>query len=972
MKTIAFLSRAIIAFCLFFTCESLLADGPSLPNKRQAERCRAILESSLVDFYLPGCVDQEHGGYHQELDQNGAFRPGEKFLTLQARQLWFFSTIATANIRREASLDAAKKGYEFIQKHFRDAERGGYYSKVSREGQIVDNRKHAYLNAFVVYALVEYYRATQQPEVLQQAMELFKTLETRAHDAKHLGYEEFFTSDWKIVSDPKESGYVGAIGVKTYNTHLHLMEAFTSLYRETHDPLVGARLKELIEINTKTVKHPDYPCNIDAWHPDWTIVNTPQNLRASYGHDIECVWLVLDAVEALGQPVQSVREWAKSICNYSIEKGYDTKHHGFFYSGPLGKSADDRKKEWWPQCEALVAMLTMEKLTGESRFRQLFDETLDFVEKHQVAPKGSWWATLREDGSLGAQRSRTSMWQGAYHNGRAMLLCEQLLTRDATQADATPSHRAAAFETFKIWPAGKMPGTSRANPAEPEFVISDRRRPFYQISNVSEPTVAVFLAPESKRTGASVLVCPGGGMQRLAYEHEGLEIADWLNPIGITVFVLKYRVPGPSSTALMDVQRAMGLIRQRADLYQTDPDRISVMGFSAGGEVALLLATHFKERSYEPIDEADKITCRPTNACLLYTGGIKRGNELRPDIASKLDAKSTPSMFIAHAFGDDSINSLALAWQLKVAGIPCDVHIYKEGGHGFGARSSGLPLNGWKASYLQFLEAQGFMDKPFLGPYADKLATLLPTNEPIKRLSTDHQNLSIADGYAVQRRLVRQQLEGARPAGFKAAYTNAAAQKKFALEKPLFGVLYRSGRIDSAATNTIELGKSGSTMIETEIGYVVSNGLDISTHIESVAHIQGAFEAVVPVIELPANLRARMDGELTPVDSLAANIGSSRFLVGKSGGSPDNIDPNRIAIKLQKDGKTLHETSGNIVVGGQWKNLISIVNEIVDQGYTLHAGDLVICGALGEIHVADKGHYHVDYGSLGIVEFEMK
>jgi cellobiose epimerase len=372
-------------------------------------------------------VDVENGGYHQELDQNGKFKAGEKFLTLQSRQLWFFSTLAAAGIQREPSLDAAKKGYDFIRKHFYDSARGGYYSKVSSEGKTVDDRKHAYLNSFALYALVEYYRATHDKEVLKQAMELFQALEEHAHDTKHLGYEEFFTSDWKLVTDPKESGYVGAIGVKTYNTHLHLMEAFTSLYRETHDELVGKRLAELIDINMKTVKHPEYPCNIDAWLPDWTIVNTPQNLRASYGHDIECAWLVIDAVEALGRDTRSVSDWSTAICKYSIEHGYDTKHHGFFYSGPLGKMADDRKKEWWPQSEALVAMLTMEKLTGDKKYRQLFDETLDFVEKYQVAPNGSWWATLQEDGSPSSNRSRTSMWQGAYHNGRSMLLCEKLL-----------------------------------------------------------------------------------------------------------------------------------------------------------------------------------------------------------------------------------------------------------------------------------------------------------------------------------------------------------------------------------------------------------------------------------------------------------------------------------------------------------------------------------------------------------------
>lgn len=396
----------------------------------QADRCRRLLQTSVIDFYLPHCVDEQFGGYHQELDSNGKFTGQEKFLTLQARQLWFFSTLAVENIQRDAALSAARAGYQFIRKYFYDAERGGYVSKVARDGTIIDTRKHAYLNAFVIYALVEYYRATNDPKVLEQALELFNDLEKHAHDDENLGYDEFFYGDWKPIKDPKEAGYVGAIGVKTYNTHLHLMEAFTSLFRVSKNELVRRRLEELIAINTKTVKHPDYPCNIDAWNPDWSMVTTSQNLRASFGHDVECVWLVLDAANAIGRgesELGSLKQWAIETCQYSVNHGYDTKHGGFFYSGPLGANADDLKKEWWPQSEAIVAMLTMEKLTGNSDYRRYFDETLDFIEQHHVAPGGSWWATLNADGSLGNNRSKTSMWQGAYHNGRSLIESEKRL-----------------------------------------------------------------------------------------------------------------------------------------------------------------------------------------------------------------------------------------------------------------------------------------------------------------------------------------------------------------------------------------------------------------------------------------------------------------------------------------------------------------------------------------------------------------
>lgn len=246
----------------------------------------------------------------------------------------------------------------------------------------------------------------------------------------------------------------------------------------------------------------------------------------------------------------------------------------------------------------------------------------------------------------------------------------------ATMSAAEPS------ETFPLWPEGKAPGQTRVNADEGEQLVTSRRRTFKQYTNISVPDVAVFLASKEKRTGAAVLVCPGGGLQRLAYEHEGLEIAEWLNPLGISVFVLKYRVPAPSSTALLDAQRALGMIRQRADEFQIDTSRIGAMGFSAGGELVLLMATNHAQRGYEVIDDSDTFSCRPTHACLVYPGGLvsRRSGDLRPDIAEKLDPETTPGMFVVHAFSDASMNSFALGVELKRKRIPCEMHIYQEGG----------------------------------------------------------------------------------------------------------------------------------------------------------------------------------------------------------------------------------------------------------------------------------------------------
>ncbi|MBX3743874.1 MAG: AGE family epimerase/isomerase [Verrucomicrobiae bacterium] len=395
--------------------------------RRQAERCRNLLNRSVLNFYLPGSVDAVHGGYLEDWRDGRFVHRGERFLTLQARQLWFFATLAAGNHDRARCLEAAWAGYVFLERAFRDVRLGGYFSKTDDLGVPTDTRKHAYHNAFALYALVAYHRATRDRIVLRRAQDLFRTLDQRAHDPRHGGYIEFFHADWRPVTNPSESAYIGAIGTKTYNTHLHLLEAFAALYRVWPDAQLRVRLEELIRINTLTVQHPAYRFNLDGWTPDWRPVDSPGNHRASYGHDIECLWLTLDAVRALGLPEVPLHGWARGLAEYTLRYGYDTEHGGLFYAGEAGQPADDTRKEWWVQAEALVGLLELYRITGRPEHYQAFARTLDFIEQHQIAPDGGWWATLNENGSAHPNPSRSSMWQGAYHSGRALLLSSQIL-----------------------------------------------------------------------------------------------------------------------------------------------------------------------------------------------------------------------------------------------------------------------------------------------------------------------------------------------------------------------------------------------------------------------------------------------------------------------------------------------------------------------------------------------------------------
>ena len=415
------------SFCLH---KPLVAAEPVRPTTKilceRAEQCRQILKTNIVSFYLPACVDQKNGGYLEWLDGDKFAPTGQKFLTLQARQLWFFSTIAAEGIEKDAALRAARSGFDFIQSKFRDSVHGGYFAMVSDEGSPADRRKHVYLNSFTLYSIVAYYRASNDPTALNAAQSLFRTMEEKCYDKTHGGYVEFFEENWTPILDRSAQSFIGKGGTKTYNTHLHVLEAFTELYRVWPDPLVRQRLEETLLINTQTVRLPEYGCNVDGFTPEWTPIQTPENRRASYGHDVEGAWLCLDAARALSNSPRLLRGWAEGLVSYSLQHGYDNQHGGFYNSGPLGKASDDTNKVWWVQAEALVALLELYKLSGDVRYYQAFEETLSFITKHQLAPGGSWWTSCQADGTP-LNNLRTSMWQGGYHNGRAMILSAALL-----------------------------------------------------------------------------------------------------------------------------------------------------------------------------------------------------------------------------------------------------------------------------------------------------------------------------------------------------------------------------------------------------------------------------------------------------------------------------------------------------------------------------------------------------------------
>ncbi len=240
-------------------------------------------------------------------------------------------------------------------------------------------------------------------------------------------------------------------------------------------------------------------------------------------------------------------------------------------------------------------------------------------------------------------------------------------------------------------------------------------KPVIRIGNVSVPTLTVY-PPKTPNTGAAIVVFPGGGYNILAIDLEGTEVCDWLNSAGITCVLVKYRVPatGPypkSDAALQDAQRAMGIVREHATEWHIDPKRIGVLGFSAGAHLSAAISTHYDKRLYDPIDAADQLSCRPDFALIIYPGYLALADKdfaPNPDINPTAD---TPPTFIVQA-EDDPVhveNATVYFLQLKKAKVPAELHIYAEGGHGYGLRPTKLPVTTWPQTAQIWLRTIGIL-----------------------------------------------------------------------------------------------------------------------------------------------------------------------------------------------------------------------------------------------------------------------
>ena len=270
-----------------------------------------------------------------------------------------------------------------------------------------------------------------------------------------------------------------------------------------------------------------------------------------------------------------------------------------------------------------------------------------------------------------------------------------------------------------IW-LGKPPGETKELPPEQDVTKPGQKdaggKPIIRLTNVSIPTVSLYRPPKDKDSGTSIIICPGGAHQILAFNHEGTEVAEWLSTLGVTGIVLKYRVPTRTPdgqrwlAAVQDAQRAVSLVRAKANEWELNPQRIGILGFSAGGETAGL-TSYFADRQYEAADEIDQVSCRPDFTMLIYPAYFEKKGEptkIREDVTI---TKNSPPTFLVHAWDDPVtvFSSLHIATELRKVGVPTELHVYSTGGHGYGMRDTGHDVNTWPERAADWLKQNGLL-----------------------------------------------------------------------------------------------------------------------------------------------------------------------------------------------------------------------------------------------------------------------
>ncbi|MDH7461434.1 AGE family epimerase/isomerase [Chitinophagaceae bacterium 26-R-25] len=384
-------------------------------NLTQYKNELAVELDNILQYWIDHTIDEESDGFYGKIDnENKVDNKAPKGSVLNARILWTFA--AAFNFTKEKKyLEVAARAFDYIAKHFIDKENGGVYWTVDYSGQPLDTKKQIYALSFALYAASEYYRASHLPEVKQMAIDLYNAIEKYSYDPVKGGYFEAFTKDWKPIADLRLSEK-DANEKKTMNTHLHVLEAYTNLYRVEQASAVKQSIHNLLSVfDGHIINQQTHHLKL-FFDEDW---NTRGQI-ISYGHDIEAAWLLLEAAEAIGD-----EEWIGKMKINAIKMA-DAAAEGLDKDGGLWYEIENnhlvKEKHWWPQAEAMVGFFNAAQVSGNEKYIQRSMGSWQFTKQYILDTKnGEWFWGVREDYSIMPNEDKAGLWKCPYHNGRACL-----------------------------------------------------------------------------------------------------------------------------------------------------------------------------------------------------------------------------------------------------------------------------------------------------------------------------------------------------------------------------------------------------------------------------------------------------------------------------------------------------------------------------------------------------------------------
>jgi mannobiose 2-epimerase len=379
------------------------------------------LFANILPFWMVFTPDPLNGGFYGALtNENEVKNDAPRSAVLYGRILWTFSS-AYRLYRVMGAYETARIAYDYILAHFIDPENGGAYWSVDAHGQPLDPRKHSYAQAFMIYGLAEYARASAETEPLELAKDLFRKLEDHARDRRYGGYVEGCSRDWGVLEDMRLSDKEPNCR-KSMNTLLHVMEAYTNLLRVWDDPELRDALRDLIQMFLQHVICPGADHQDLFFDDDWTVL--PERNHISYGHDIEASWLLVEAAEVLGDPIllAKTKEAGLRLAEAVRQTGLsaDGAVLDARYPSPLetGHTAPV-EYDWWSQAEGVVGFINAFQLSGDSQFAEAAQDVWNYIDQHFVnRESGEWYKVVFTNGKPDRRHFKIGPWECPYHSCR--------------------------------------------------------------------------------------------------------------------------------------------------------------------------------------------------------------------------------------------------------------------------------------------------------------------------------------------------------------------------------------------------------------------------------------------------------------------------------------------------------------------------------------------------------------------------